>query len=351
MINNRYISIIPHANADPDALSSSCSLAYMINILNNNALLNILAPEGIGSECNKILNICLANKINIAIAKRSSINLIHEGSLCILVDVASIEQLKIFKSYLNLCNYIVIIDHHEMHSHDLILDNHKAELILKVICPEALSTAEIIFEISKCLGISLSVELLETLIAGILWDTKRFLRASAPTFKLLSEIIELGANYDRARELISVSKPYHSRIAKIKCLLRHRGFKASFPFNDIYIALSEIGAYESECASALVGIGYDIVFVASEEDVFNAVRIVYRAREDLNILQQINIYNDILKRIIQKYGGGGGGHKSAGGAIINTSNIDLVLREIIEILATMPNINLTELVEHKIFEG
>lgn len=348
-MSSKRIVIIPHANADPDALSSSCVLAYIINALNKDVDVKIVAPEGIGTECKKIIDICTANNIKITVIKKKVDDIFEENISCFLVDVASIEQVKMLKNYLVFCNNIVTIDHHEFHDYRFESDN--LNQILQISCPEALSTSEIVFEISKYLGIILPRELLEVLLAGVLWDTKRFLRSSATTFKYSSEILELGADYQRSQQLILVAKPYYAKIAKIKCLLRHRGFKITLDSGDVYIALSEVGAYESECASTLINIGYDIAFIASEEEELNATRIIYRVRDDDRLLQSIDIYNNVLKNVIQKYGGSGGGHKLAGGAIVNIMNINLVLKEIVGILNVLSKGRIVELIEQKVLGG
>lgn len=351
LTNSRYVVIIPHANADPDALSSSCALAYIVNILNKSSEVDIVVPEGVGLECRRLLDICKSINIKIVIAKKNVDieDIFNERPLCLLVDTASAEQTKILKNYLALCNGIIVIDHHE--SRELESISSVAENVLLLICPKALSTSEVVFELSKHLGVIPSKEVLEMIIAGILWDTKRFLRANTSTFERVAEILKLGADYQRSQQLISVSKPPHTKVAKIKCILRHKGYKITLNTDEIYIALSEVGAYESDCASLLIVAGYDIAFVVSEEDLINAVRIIYRAREDLELLQKVDLYNNVVKQLIQRFGGGGGGHKSAGGAIVNAVRTDAVLKELIRVLSDVAKGRIVELAEARVLEG
>lgn len=347
--NSKYTIIIPHANADPDALAASCAIAYMVYELNKAINVSIAVPEGVGLECKKILELCTKNNINIIVVKKLVGDLLKDHPLCFLVDVASIEQTKILKNYLDVCSNIVIIDHHESHNYEPITKylNHT----LQFIRSEATSASEIVFEILKYYNVKLPKDILEALMAGIIWDTKHFSRATPNTFRHASEILELGADYQQSRQLVSMPRPPYAKLAKIKCILRHKGFKVTLNAHDVYIAVSEIGAYESECASSLVNIGYDIAFVASEEETINAIRIIYRVREDIELLQSIDVYNDILKPIIQKYGGGGGGHRSAGGAIVNVTDVDTILKELIKILSNIAKGKIVELVEQRVFEG
>ncbi|MEM1644832.1 MAG: DHH family phosphoesterase [Ignisphaera sp.] len=346
--NNRYTVIIPHANADPDALAASCAIAYMVYKLNKAVNVSVAIPEGVGLECKKISELCTKNNINVIIVKKLIGDLFRDHPLCFLVDVASIEQTKILKNYLDVCSNIVIIDHHESHNYESITKylNHT----LQFICSEVTSASEIVFDILKYFNVKLPKDILEALLAGILWDTKHFSRATSKTFRHASEILELGADYQQSRQLVSTIKPPYAKLAKIKCVLRHKGFKAILNARDVYIAVSEIGAYESECASSLVNIGYDIAFVVSEEETINAIRIIYRTREDVELLQSIDVYNDILKPILQKHGGGGGGHRSAGGAIVNVADVNTILKEIIEILSNITKGKIVELAEQRVFD-
>jgi len=347
--NSINVAIVPHANADPDALAAACVLAYVIRYINNSTVVRILIPEGIGMESKKMAEICGNYDVPILLIKKRvdvSDEVLHKNSLCFLVDVASIEQIKILAEYFNKCNYIIIIDHHDFHDYrfNLAEDQH----MLTFIDPKASSASEIVFRILSFFNLSLPKDLLEMILAGIIWDTKRFLRASAETFECVAKLLESGADYQKAQQLIILSKPYYTKMAKIKCVLRHRGYKISLGSTDLYIAISEVGAYESDCATALINIGYDIAIVASEEEEIKATRIVYRVRDDNTILQIIDVYNDILKKVIQKLGGGGGGHKAAGAAIISVPKASIIFKEVIEILNELARNKFVELVESKV---
>lgn len=351
ILSSKNVVIVPHANADPDALASACALAYSIKHMNETATAIVLIAEGIGLESRKMIEVCYKHGISVLIIKKRS-DLkdklsYEEDDLCILVDTASTEQIKIVKNYLKPCKHVTIIDHHDFHDYDIDLENKQ---IIKLIDSNSSSTSEIVFLILNLLNIVLPKDLLELLLAGIIWDTKRFLRVSSKTFSYIARLLELGAEYEKAHQLIITSKPYYARMAKIKCVLRHRGYRLSLGSEEIYVALSEVGAYESDCATTLINIGYDIAIVASEEDEVKAMRIVYRAREDNSVVQNnIDVYNDVLKKITQKFGGGGGGHRTAGAIVVNTTSFPLVFREIVEILNKLSGDKLVELAENKIF--
>ncbi len=347
--NNTNVAIVPHANADPDALAAACTLAYAIKYMNNSAVVKVLIPEGIGMESKKIAEICGKYGVPILLIKKRidvANEVLYKNSLCFLVDVASIEQVKILAEYFNRCGYIIVIDHHDFHNYGLNLteDQH----MLTFIDSKASSTSEIIFRILSFFNLSLPKDLLEMILAGIIWDTRRFLRASAETFECVAKLLEFGADYQKTQQLITLTKPYYTKTAKIKCVLRHRGYKISLGSTDLYMAISEVGAYESDCATALINIGYDIAIVASEEEEIKATRVVYRVRDDNTVLQIIDVYNDILKKVVQKLGGGGGGHRAAGAVVIGVPKASTIFREVIEIINELAGNRFVELVESKV---
>ncbi len=339
------ISIYTHNNADPDGIASACAFAYITKILNNRINVKIIVPESIGIESRDMVKICEEHGIEVNIVKKIGDENRVLGDTCVIVDVASLEQLKSIKNIIHKCNNIIVIDHHSYREE---IEQGLSREIISFIDSKASSTSEIVYNITKCLGILLTKDIMELLIAGILWDTKRFLRSSANTFKIVGELIENGADYERAQGLISVPKPSYSRIARIKCILRHRGYKITLPRGEVFIAISEIGAYESDCASALISLGYDIALVATEDESLNVYRIVYRARDEVVDNMGLDVYMAILKRLVLTFGGSGGGHKGAGAAILGTNSMSLILKEIIRILKEISGNKVVVLEEERV---
>jgi nanoRNase/pAp phosphatase (c-di-AMP/oligoRNAs hydrolase) len=346
ILTAKNITILTHSNADPDALGSACAMANFISKLNPIANVRIVISDGIGNECKELLRICTTKGIKIEITKKSHrIEDISED-LCVLVDVASTEQLRYAKFTLTACKTIIIIDHHESHNYEEELLKNKN--VIYILDATASSTAEIIYKFIKEFNINVDTDYLTILLAGIIWDTKRFLRISSNTFKYVAEIIEKGTSYSEVLKLIEGTKPIYSRIARIKCLLRHRGFKMVTDNKEVYIAVSEVGAYESDCATALITMGYDVAIVVSEDESLKALRLIYRAREEILNEINIDIYRDIIKKLIEVFGGGGGGHKGAGGAIIRTYNIEALFKEIVKVLYAISSNRLYEFEEKKV---
>ncbi len=344
----KKVAIVTHVNADPDALSSACALHELVHSLNKEASIEVLVPEGIGSECKYIYVTC--QKMNIKMDVIKKYHQIEDRApcdVCIVLDTASLEQLRLLKNYVLKCDTIIIIDHHQFQDIGPLIKDR--QVIYIGDGQSYSSTAEIVFEMLMKYNLSLNNirEIAEILLAGVLWDTKRFQRITRNTFHVVASMIDYGANYEEALKLIATERPSSNRIARIKCIFRHRGFKVRIKNSDIFIAISNVGAYESDCASTLITIGYDISFVITEDESLKAIRIVYRGREDVINSLNIDIYNEFVKKLIEVFGGGGGGHKAAGGAILRTYNIKQVVDQIIKILNSISEIGILEFVENK----
>ncbi|MEM5822913.1 MAG: DHH family phosphoesterase [Ignisphaera sp.] len=346
ILRSENIAILTHSNADPDALASACVLAYLISRMNSTSNIRVVVSDGIGSECKDMVKLCIGKGVKIETIKRATQLKIDKEDLCLLVDVASTEQLRYAKPILTACKTVVILDHHDVHDYNKNLLDGKD--VIYILDPDASSTAEMVYKLINELNIAIEVDFLRILLAGIIWDTKRFLRVAPNTFKYVNEMMEKGVQYVEALKMIEGTKPTYSRIARIRCLLRHRGFKAIINNREVYIAVSEVGAYESDCATALITMGYDIAFILNTDESLKTLRLIYRVRENLMEELQIDIYRDVLKKLVDAFGGGGGGHKGAGGVVLRTISMEAVVSEIIKILNAISNNNLTEFVEEKV---
>jgi hypothetical protein len=161
-------------------------------------------------------------------------------------------------------------------------------------------------------------------------------------------MIDLGADYQTALRIIAVEKLPSNRIAKIKCILRHRGFKVRIKGKDVYIAVSNVGAFESDCASSLVALGYDMAFVLTEDEKLKAIRLVYRSREDVVMQLGIDIFTEFIKKLVDEFGGGGGGHRAAGGAVLRVHDLKGVTAQLIKAMHSISETGIVEFAEERI---
>jgi len=348
------VVIVTHVNADPDALASACAMYKVVQSLNARSNVRVLIPEGVNQEGKKIYELCRDLGIHIVVVKKfSDLEEIEEKQLdlCIIVDAASFEQLRPVKDYIKQkCQHILILDHHHFQ------DFRELNTIPKTVCigseTHYSSTSEIAFLfLEKVLG-RIDLESLKKiatiLLAGVLSDTKRFQRIAGNTFHVVANMIKYGADYETALRMVVVERPLASRIARIKCVLRHRGFKIRIKGKDIYIAISNVGAFESDCATFLTTLGYDIVFVLTEDEKLKAVRLVYRGREDVIKQLDVDIYTNFIQKLIEVFGGGGGGHKAAGGAVLRIYDFKCAITQLLKAMDSVSEIGVVEIVEEKV---
>jgi len=350
----RKVVVTTHVNADPDAVASACVFYSIAKALNKDANACILIPEGISRESRGLQELCNEISANIKIVKNlSDLRKLAEEmfELCIITDTASLEQLRFVKDLIiSNCSFITIVDHHRFQELIGFKDNQK---VVKVVDEENFSSSsELAFlfleKVKEHIGGDELRKLLTITLAGIVADTKRFQRIAKETFSIVSKIVKYGADYERALKSLASEKPPSSRIARVKCILRHRGFRIRIKGQDVFVAVSGVGAYESDCASVLISIGYDAAFVFTEDEKLKALRIVYRGKDEVIEQVGLDMFNNIVKKLIDEFGGSGGGHKSAGGAILRTYDLKSAVMQLIKVLNSISETGVLEFAEEKI---
>jgi nanoRNase/pAp phosphatase (c-di-AMP/oligoRNAs hydrolase) len=297
------ILITGHANADPDAVASALSLKELIERIRN-IIVDITFPEGVSELSSHILKMLNMNNI--------IINIEPDHDYYILVDTSSPEQLgelgdKILKSK----KPIIIIDHHRM----LPITN---KIVATYIDENSPSSAELVYNLFKDCSITPSVKTAQLLLTAILHETRRFMYAQQSTFKTIVELIQYGADYNLAQEMIKLTVDYSERVARLKAASRIR----AYAINENIIIITWVGAFEASVAKSLIDMGADVVFVLNTDDD-KVSRISARSKASINL-----DLSEIMSKIAKKFNGIGGGHKNAAGAHLNGSN-DLVVKEIL----------------------
>ncbi len=337
----REVVVLTHSNADVDAVAASCAIARALRELGSREV-RVLVPEGIAVDARECSRLCVEKiGISIEVVRRSESIPNRGADLCVIVDTATMVQLKNLALLVDRCRACAIIDHHRERG-------KFRNVVLEYVDPSASSSSELVYELCKKLGVPVDQYTATMLIAGIIFDTRRFARATPRMFRVLAELMEIGGSYSEAMQL---SAPKHgvgrgAKIARIKCILRHRGFHDKR--SDLYIAVSQVGAYESQCANLLLSIGYDVAVVATEDDALKATRLVFRAKEDAVSKAALDVFNALLKPLVDKFGGGGGGHRVAGAAVVMRRSVDEVLRELGKVLREFFGDSLREIAEERV---
>ncbi len=302
----RNITIVCHPNADIDSLGSAYAIYNFIKNFLSNKNITIYTPESISSS-----SIPFIDYLNIMTHFEFS-----SPDIFILIDTSSLDQIPLVKSYIEERSIpYIIIDHH-------VPDEQTISKAIFSIVREATSTCEIIYETIK--DYISDKKILEALLAGIIYDSRRFLINPKKSISLAYELINKGVDIEKILQLLSLEQNFSEKMAKIKGCSRMRIFKAS----SWIIAFTHVSAFEASVARTLIDIGADLAFVINESEK----RLTGRVREIFYNQTGLNLVTDIIRPLIKKFSGQGGGHPTAASMNLNILTEDLI-SEVLELVA------------------
>ncbi len=299
--------LITHRNADLDALASALVLREVIVTLTSSNEVYVITPDGLDATSRSFLS-------NLNILPNYLYEDVEFNKCCnyyVVVDVASKDQLGRFNA---LENYI-LVDHHEVNT--LI-----SRASVKLYDPKRKSTSEIVAYLILTLGMILRDEYLTLLIGGILHDSRFLHLADETTFNTLAELIRLGGDYVKARNLLSkhTSMDYSERIARLKAMSRIGIYKA----DDYVVVITCIGAYESNALKSLLDNGADISIALTRRD--EGFRVTVRVGEDVVSRLGKPLAGLLTSYLADELGGSGGGHSLASGSYIRCREPEKILK-------------------------
>jgi nanoRNase/pAp phosphatase (c-di-AMP/oligoRNAs hydrolase) len=249
-----------------------------------------------------------------------------EYDITLVVDTSTSSQLNDIK----LGKYCVI-DHH---STTALTEN--AEFYLH---RNATSTAEIVFEILKCMDAPIMRRTALGLLTGIVTDTGHFKHATAETFRNVAEIvITSGVEYADVLEMMAATpQDISMRIAMLKCASRATIER----IDDWLVVCSHVNSFGGAASSMFLNIGADVAFIGTERD--DTIRVSGRAKREA-VNAGVNL-GKIMEEISSRYEGTGGGHAGAAGIDV-VADMNEVLNECKErvrmILENKPNPSICE---------
>ncbi|MFX0086960.1 MAG: bifunctional oligoribonuclease/PAP phosphatase NrnA [Candidatus Hodarchaeota archaeon] len=283
------IVLVMHTQADLDAVGSAIAMIHFITQLNQNLSIRVFDPNlsQLGQE--------LAEKSTYKF-KKVKIDYIHSPVTFILLDTNQIN------SELYSANYqYIIFDHH-------ITTSLNIPLVFDFRLPSFLATTEIISCLFHQTKMSLTPEIIRCLLAGILFDTKRFLYADLELFECIIYLLSSDSKiYDEVNMLFSSLRSYSERTACIKAAQR---MKKHLIGNKVLL-LSYVSSYEASAARALISLGGDVAIVIAKRK--SETRISLRATPEFISETGVSLGKDIVPALITQFGGTGGGHDAAAG--------------------------------------
>lgn len=204
---------------------------------------------------------------------------------------------------------VIIIDHHVPNpSYSNLLFDYQLE--------DFNSTTEIITCFYYHANFSLDSEIAKSLLAGIIFDSRRFVFSDEDLFDCVRYLLENCP--DCYREVISLTtknREYSEKIACIKAAQRSKRIM----LGKYIILFSHVSSYEASAARSLIFLGADLAIVAALRE--DSTRISMRATPDFVSQTGLSLGGSIIPLLIDKFGGIGGGHDGAAG--FNTIKLSL----------------------------
>jgi nanoRNase/pAp phosphatase (c-di-AMP/oligoRNAs hydrolase) len=306
------ILIVGHQNSDPDAVCSAYALSALARQVNRKLKVSFASPDGVSKLSKQILKV-----IPLEVTDDPELS---AADLIVTVDTNTLQQLGPLKEpVLNSAKPIVMIDHHAPHP-----ENAKTAAL--VVCDEdATSTCEMILEMYVKFRVSLSSEVSQALMIGMLVETGHMSIGTRRTFKSACLLIEAGADPESAFAATRTTMDESERIARIKTAqrvrLEHMGRWV--------IALSEVGSYHASAARGLVALGAHLAVVAGKRN--DELTLSFRSTRDFAEGTGMHLGSDLAAPLGNRLEGMGGGHATAAGANVRGS-VNEALRIAFEIV-------------------
>jgi nanoRNase/pAp phosphatase (c-di-AMP/oligoRNAs hydrolase) len=309
--NGTYL-LTTHKNADPDAIASIIVLRNYLRA--NKKHIFITLPEGMNTSSKNLLE---NMSIDLEYFTPSLISGLKELiDAVIVVDTSSSVQLGDLWSIIR-GKQIIVIDHHRM--------GDLADKSLYYIGSNLVSTCELVYILLRDSWWFNRIES-TLLLAGILYDSRRFMYVDEYVFSIVDELISIyDADYVLANKSLQRKMDYSERIARLKGAQRLKIYR----IKEYVVGITHVSAFEGSVARAIIDLGADIAFVVSERD--HVLRIVGRASQGFVRETNISLGRDIMPIIARYLNGSGGGHDTAGVAE-GYGDIDSAYRIIINVL-------------------
>lgn len=290
------VLILGHQNADPDAVCSMVAIAELYGMVNKKGSVS-LACDDVSRLATQVLDTFMPG---------TTISRVVEGEyeLVVIVDTNNRYQLgdalRMFRSD---PSKTILIDHHEPSPEASEIAEH---LIVK---SDKSSTCEIVIDVFDELGLTFTKTTANLLLAGIMFDTRRFYYTTADTLSTAIRLIEAGADYQACINALVTRPDRSEKIARLKAAARSQ----VYILDDWIVVTSRVSAFEASACRALIELGADVAIVGGTPSR-DIVRLSSRSTNEFYQQTHVNLGTDVMERLGELIDGVGGGHANAAGA-------------------------------------
>ncbi|MEB2836725.1 MAG: DHH family phosphoesterase [Desulfurococcales archaeon] len=294
------VAVLTHRNADPDAIASALLARRALMELGAEPV--IMLPEGLSRASKQVLRAAGLEGIPQTRYEEGP-EAVPRVEAVVVVDSSNTTQLGGL-AVLAITRPLFLIDHHSPGD----LAPHAEDAVLDEASPSATQLVALALEY---MGVCPEAREATVGLAGIIYDTRRYSIADAGSFKASAYLISCGGDYERALKALQGGRDqgsgldYAERVARLKAAQR---MVTSRICEELIVAVTRVGAYESSAARALVDLGADVAVVVGGKgaELRVTLRLSRRALETGLRADELASY------IAGKHGGRGGGHAAAG---------------------------------------
>jgi nanoRNase/pAp phosphatase (c-di-AMP/oligoRNAs hydrolase) len=278
-----------HPQADLDAIGSAIAITHLIRNINPNLSIQVVKGE-ISKLGRKLLELT-GHVFDFITPDQLTTPLLY-----IYLDTNRVEQLMNPNE-----KTIAIFDHHVQTEPEPSIDfDFRLETFR--------ATTEIIAGMFYYSGVPLNRQVRQALLAGLIFDTRRFLYGDEALFQCVSFILDGHPDiYSEVGMMLLDQRMPSEKIACIKAAQRAKRWH----INETIVLISHVSSFEAAAARALVALGSDLAVVIARRK--NETRISIRTSPSFPQKSNISIGRDVIPSLTERFGGSGGGHPGAAG--------------------------------------
>ena len=249
--------IVTHQNADPDAVGCAFILQKIFSSFGIKA--EVCLPGGPDRHAGRMLSA-------LELPWKEECD---QADMLLVCDTSNESMLGGASRLIENVGEILIIDHHRPPG------NLTGKATLSLVFDEPASTVIAVL-LADFMGVNLDSRASTLALAGILYDTRRYLVVSPNTFQASKILLESGGEYDKALRLLESPQDRSEIIAKLKGVQR----ASIIDVCGYLVAVTEASAHEATVANALISLGADLAIVAGGREVSRAsIRVSKRLLE------------------------------------------------------------------------
>jgi len=283
----RNVAILCHRHADADTYLSAYALSFILQKVLPEARISIIVPDGMSTLTKK-----LAESFPYKNGQEP-----QDYDLLVAVDIGHLELLGSWSEKLRRSGAVkILIDHHP--------PQQDSPYDQTMIDTTSSSAGEMVYGLSKQLGVGLDPKVSQALLLAILFDSQNLSIAGTRTLRVVLDLVESGADLEAARGSLRSAPDYGEVIAKLKAARRSKIYRSK----GWVIVVSTVGSFQANVARSITHLGADVAMVVGE--VGGEVKGSLRAHQRFHTETKIHLGTDIAEAI-SKGRGYGGGHPTA----------------------------------------